>query len=397
MTGSAPVPPVNAYQEPSLATAAVAVPPVPAVERGDPVKRWGAIAVALLLLAGAGLYAVSRIHPSGRVALAPGSSKGSRGGMKSLLVLPLTAVGGNANDLGPVLSPVLSEEIAEDLGSIAGLRVVAMDPATRARTEHESYADLGREFNVTTVLDGTAEAKGQTVTLTVRLIDTSSGSSFQERTYVGSLAASSALRQPVIANVAAALGAELQSPAAATHEPLAEAYRLYLQGRHYARLNTAGGYRQAHDYFLQAVHTDPQFAVAWAALATSSVLMIDFGNRPTAEAVQEAKPAAQRAAQLEPDLAEAQAALGLIDLYDDRLEDSADALRRATSLRPSYVQAHMWLGRLYFLQGDVGRAAAAYQSAYELEPSTPSSTSTSAWRSTWRAVTRPLRASSHRA
>jgi tetratricopeptide (TPR) repeat protein len=101
------------------------------------------------------------------------------------------------------------------------------------------------------------------------------------------------------------------------------------------------------------------------------MLMVDFGNRSRESATAEAEPAVKRALALDSKLAESQAAWGLIELYNDRFEESAEALRRATALRPGYAQAHMWLGRLFVLHNEIRRAAAAFDRAYELEPQSP--------------------------
>jgi len=367
---AAPAAPMKDPQAaPSASAPAASVPSAfPKAAARTSANRWITL---VLLVAVAAIYSVSGTRMPWIARTPSGISHPPADRPKSLLVLPLTDVD-QAPDAA-YLSAGLSDEIAGGLGSIEGLRVVGMNSATRARAAHESYEAIGRQFSVATVLDGSIETKSDAITLRIRLIDTASGNSFDQRTYVGSFATSAALRQSVIGDVAAALGVEpvRRAHAAAIHDPAPDAYRLFLQGRYYARLNNAGGYRQAHDYFLQAVRIDPEFAAAWAALGTSSVLMIDFGNRSREDAVREGQPAARRAAELQPDLPEAQAALGLVALYDNRFEESADALRRATSLRPSYAQAHMWLGRLYFVHGDVGRAAAAYQRAYDLDPEVP--------------------------
>ncbi len=153
--------------------------------------------------------------------------------------------------------------------------------------------------------------------------------------------------------------------------PGAEAYRLYLQGRAYAQQNRAGAYQQAAEYFRQASVEDPHFAAAFAATAVSEMLQVDMGNRTVAEATRAAAGPAREALRLDPQLPEAQAANGLIALYQGDFATAGAELRSATALRPNYAQAQMWLGRLALAEWQVNRAVASFDRARELDPDSP--------------------------
>lgn len=183
-------------------------------------------------------------------------------------------------------------------------------------------------------------------------------------------------RSPWIAGalgVAAVLG--LLSILSMRHEthapPSAAAYRLYLQGRAYAQQNRAGAYQQATEYFRQASVEDPHFAAAFAATAISEMLQVDMGNRTVAEAARAAIGPSREALRLDPQLPEAQAAAGLIALYQGDFTTAGEYLRRATALRPNYAQAQMWLGRLALAEWQVNRAVASFDRARELDPDSP--------------------------
>jgi DNA-binding winged helix-turn-helix (wHTH) protein/TolB-like protein/tetratricopeptide (TPR) repeat protein len=290
----------------------------------------------------------------------------------AIVVLPFSSEGDATQT--PYIGSGLTDSIVTGLGSVQDLRVIGGFSAIRAQAGHESYADIARDLHVSTVLEGRVATHGKNITLDTRLVNVKTGQAFWEKNYAVNLGMSGALQADVVDDVARALGISVGDRVEADehrHEPNPDAYRLFLQGRSYAQQNSPGGYQQAHDYFSQAVKVDPQFARAWAALAVSNMLMVDFGNRSRESATAEAEPAVKRALELDRTLAEAQGAAGLVALYNHRFEESAQALRRATALRPSYAQGHMWLGRLFVGQNQVRRAGAAYELAYELEPQNP--------------------------
>jgi DNA-binding winged helix-turn-helix (wHTH) protein/tetratricopeptide (TPR) repeat protein len=287
----------------------------------------------------------------------------------SILVLPFTS---NADGQDPYVTSALTDVVMTGLQSIPNLRIIGGYSAKRIQDNKASYDDIGHQLHVATVLDGSVQRLGKTTSLVTRLIDTRDGHTIQEKTYSVDLGRTSLLQANIKSDLSEIFDLPAgKSAAIVSHEPKPDAYRLLMEGRYYAAKNTPGDYQQAHDYFLQATQVDPDFARAWAELAVSSMLMVDFGNRSRDAASAEATPYVQRALQLEPDSPEALAALGLVALYNHRNDEAAEALRRATALRPGYAQAHMWLGRLFMSERDIQRASAAFERAHDLEPEMP--------------------------
>lgn len=364
--------PVTMSASPSPA-APIPITDIPS-RRRFAVGLWFSAAGVVLCVSILGSVWIGRSDPSptSKPALTSSGKPQVRHDPAAIVVLPFVNEG-DANQT-PYIATGLTDDVVTGLGSLQELRVIGGYSAGRVQAGQMSYADIGRELHVSTVLEGSVETHGENITLGTRLISANTGQVIWEKSYVVNLAMSGALQASVATDVALALGISSRDPAVFNghrHEPNPDAYRLFLQGRSYALQNSPGGYQLAHDYFSQAVKVDPEFARAWAALAVANMLMVDFGNRSRQSATAEAEPAVRHALALDPDLAEAQGAAGLVALYNDRFEESAQALRRATALRPSYTQGHMWLGRLFVRQNQLRRAGAAYELAYELEPQNP--------------------------
>src|SRR5262249_3730700 len=97
-----------------------------------------------------------------------------------------------------------------------------------------------------------------------------------------------------------------------------EAHRLYLQARHLNERRAPEDTAKAIEYLQQSLELDPNFALAWAELATAHSLAGGGGWKPAAEAFQHARHAVECALALEPDLAEAHAELGRLRMLHDR-------------------------------------------------------------------------------
>ena len=327
-------------------------PPAPIRTRS---AAWLA-AAALTAIAAAAVYVIRQrpeAHPPAAV--------------QGFLVLPFATTGSGVGSAD--LGTTLSDDLRDQLGAVQSLRVIGRRTALRTQGAHDSYADMARKWAVDSVLEGSVDTAGSDVEARVRLVNANTGGVIFQKVYRVAFNDSPGLTERVARDVALALQARFpRGQEAAAHLPQADAYRLYLQGRYYSMQNTPGGFQQAHDYFEQATKIDADFARAWIALAATDMLRVDFGGRSRAAATAEAEPSLARAQLLDPGAPELLAVRGLVALYNRRYEQAADALRQATSLRPSYGQAYVWLGRVFLEQGEVRRAASVLQRAYDLDP-----------------------------
>jgi DNA-binding winged helix-turn-helix (wHTH) protein/Tfp pilus assembly protein PilF len=158
----------------------------------------------------------------------------------------------------------------------------------------------------------------------------------------------------------------------------ADGARVYEIGRYYWNLRSRQGVERSLDYFAQVVRTDPRDARGYAALADANATMGDYryGSLPPREYFARAARYAKRALNLDPQSAEAHAALGLIDLDNNALSASIAQFQRSIALDGSYGPAHEWYGVALIEQGHLREAFAQLQVAGDLDPL---SVSTSAW------------------
>ena len=125
-----------------------------------------------------------------------------------------------------------------------------------------------------------------------------------------------ALQSDVATAIARGIQVELSEPEAAqlaSHRPIVpNAYEAYLKGRFEIEKRTPEGIIAAVRFYREAIAADPTYAAAWAGLADGLLNTDTYQIRPPAEVIPEAKAAAQKALELDDQLAEAHASLAAI-------------------------------------------------------------------------------------
>jgi tetratricopeptide (TPR) repeat protein len=150
----------------------------------------------------------------------------------------------------------------------------------------------------------------------------------------------------------------------------AEAHQLYLKGRFFWNKRTGPDLRKSIDYFQQAIDKDPNYALAYAGLGDSYVLLSGFGAATPSESFPPAEAAAKKALKIDDTLAEAHTTLGFsLSVYHLDFAGSIKEFERAIALNPNYATAHHWFGNSTLLAvGQFDRAIAEGKRALELDP-----------------------------
>jgi serine/threonine-protein kinase len=144
---------------------------------------------------------------------------------------------------------------------------------------------------------------------------------------------------------------------------------LYNQGLYALSRSSEPSLQLAIDYFEKAIARDPRFALAHADMAEAYVTMGIWGLRAPSDTFPRARDSLVKALRVEPRLAPAYATSGQIKMQYDRDWEGAEAdLNRAIELDPAVSQAHLTLGVLYSMRGELERGLAEIRRAQELEP-----------------------------
>ena len=322
----------------------------------------------------------------------------------SVAVLPFENV---SNDSAiEYLSDGISESLISTLSRLPDLRVISRKSAFAFKGMKLDPKEIGRKLGVDALLLGTLAQRGSDLAITAELVSVRDDTQLWGEKY--SRRADDVLRVEgeIASTIARTLRRQLSGEEKAklargrTEDP--EAYRLYLKGRDYL-VGNQQEMDKSVDYFQQAVARAPDYALAYAGLAEAYTRQAFLRGSGRAEPASKARAAVSRALEIDPDQAEAHAALGLVAFYFEWDWAGAETeLRRALELNPGSrtVQGHYgWfltaMGRLdeglahckkaaeldplstgpvhdiainYMVRGDLEQAAANFRRAIDIDP-----------------------------
>jgi tetratricopeptide (TPR) repeat protein len=143
----------------------------------------------------------------------------------------------------------------------------------------------------------------------------------------------------------------------------AEAYRLYLLGRYWWNKRDDSNIK-APEYYQRAIALDPNFALAYAALADSYAF-----HSYDSQDWRRGEDAARKALEIDPTLAEAHASLGFIAMFHRWEWATAEKeLQQSIELNPNYATAHQWYATLHEIRKQWPEAHAELARALEIDP-----------------------------
>lgn len=273
-------------------------------------------------------------------------------GDKSIAVLPFRNL--SADREQEYFSDGISEELLNLLVKIPELRVISRTSSFSYKGKNLRLAQIAQELNVAHILEGSVRKAGNRVRITAQLTDARTDTQLWSETYDRPLDDIFAVQDEISGAVVSELRLKLlgSSPKA---KPVDErAYSLYLQARSLYRQRTKNGGDQATLLFRQALEIEPNYAPAWAGLADNYMQQANLGYESYTASYSRAREAAEKALEVDPDLAEAHSILGYIAQARDT--DFAAAARhylRAIELEPNNTQL---IGEVSTLELTIGNA-----------------------------------------
>jgi DNA-binding SARP family transcriptional activator/Flp pilus assembly protein TadD len=313
-----------------------------------------------------------RLAPLGPVAARRG--RDDLAARDSLAILPLADAGAGPD--AEYLSDGITESIISNLAQLPSLRVMARSTVFRYKGREVDPREAGRELGVRAVLTGRVVRLGERLIIRAELVDTADGSQLwggqYDRDFSDVLAVQEEIARRISESLQLRLTSEEQGRLAGRQTESNEAYHAYLRGRYFWNKRTEDGLRKGIGHFRQAIELDPCYALAYAGLAESYVVLGSFGvgALAPAEAFPRAREAATRALEIDGTLAEARAALAFaLASYDWDWAAAQREFLRAIELKPACTTAHHWHGLIYLTaMGRLDEAFAEVRRAHELEP-----------------------------
>jgi serine/threonine protein kinase/tetratricopeptide (TPR) repeat protein len=302
---------------------------------------------------------------------------------RSLAVLPFTNLSSD-RELD-YLSDGLTESLINTLAQLPRLRVVPRATVFRYKGRSLDPRAAGIELNAQTLLTGRVLQHGDRLDVQAELVDATTDAQLWGQRYSRRVDDVYEVQEEIAREIGEALklklaGSRRKKASAGRRAPDPEAYRHCLRGRHFWNQWTAEGFRKAAEAFQAAIDRDPAYAPGWSGLGDAYGAAGFYGYMPPAEAMPRACAAAKKALELDDQLAEAHATLGIEQMFCNwNFEEAERFLKRAVELGPAYAVGHAYYSLLLNATGRLAEGLEEARKAETLDPLSLLAASAVAW------------------
>ena len=313
-------------------------------------------------------FVAALVAPDGSAILSPTATR-------SIAVLPFVNASPDAEN--EYLSDGITDELIDALAKISGLRVSSRTSVFALKGKSLDVRAVGALLGASVVLEGTVRKAGDRLRITAQLTSTDDGrllwSQRYDRQLVDVFTIQDEIAGTIVSTLRATMFTDLSEHVPRRYTENIQAYGLYLKGRYAWGKRTKEGVDEAVGFFEQAITADPNYAPAYAGLADSYALDVDYRAIPVADSYARAKEYARKALALDETVPSAHASLAwTLFIYDWDWEGAEREFRRAIELNPRYASAHHWFAFLLCSRGQHDAALLEAHTALELDPASVS-------------------------
>jgi TolB-like protein/DNA-binding winged helix-turn-helix (wHTH) protein/Flp pilus assembly protein TadD len=317
--------------------------------------------LVFLLLVGLGVALVLRARiTAARAKVTP---------LQSIAVLPLEDL---SHDPGQeFFADGMTDELINEVGQVKALRVVSRTSVMQFKGSRKPIKEIAKALNVDAVLEGAVLRSGGRVRITAQLIDARLDKQLWAHSYEGDLGdvfqLQSTMANAIITEIQIAVTPKEQQRMTSTRRVDPEALDAYLHGQFYWNQFSEEGMRQAVDHFQKAIDRDPNWPAAYAGQAHAYHELSWY--QPPKQVMPKAKWAAEKAIQIDPNDADAHAALGWVKwVYEWDWTGAEAEFRLAIALGPNSSRARAQYALFLGSEGRSHEALEQEHLALELDP-----------------------------
>ena len=297
----------------------------------------------------------------------------------SIAVLPF--VNGSNDPNTEYLSDGITESVINSLSELPQLRVMARSTVFHFKGRETNPQVIGKELGVRAVMTGRLLQQGDTLIISVELVNVSDGTQFWGEQYNRRMVDLATVPQDISREITSRLRLKLsgeeQGKLNKGGTNNTEAYQLFLRGRYYFGKGTGDDFKKAIEQFRQAIDRDPNYALAYVDLAECYRELGAYAGAPASETLPNARVALERALQIDGSLAEAHEALAALYSSSLQWDQSEREHLRAISLNPNV--GHIKYANFLRAQMRYDEALREIKRAQTIEPLSPEAGVTAAF------------------
>ena len=303
----------------------------------------------------------------------------------ALAVLPFANLSSEQDQ--EFFSDGLTEEISSALAKVPDLRMVARTSAFEFKGQNRNIRMIGEQLGATHLIEGSVRKAGDRVRITVQLISAQDGTRLWSENYDRELTDIFAIQE----DIARAVTASLHTPLGlGPGENLVnnrsidpDSYQQYLRAKALYRARGLANLNTVIALTEQVVARYPDYGPAWALLSSAHTVLPNYSGLPalTSERLlqvlqssrEKAEPAAQKAIQLDPNLADGYVALGTVQSRAGKYLQAEELYSKALALDPNQPEALNMHSQMLSYVGEVNKSLAKRRQSLQLEPFDPNS------------------------
>ena len=290
------------------------------------------------------------------------------GHIESLAVLPLENLSGNAEQ--DYFADGMTEALTTDLARMESVQVISRSSTMQYKGAKKPLPVIARELHADAIVEGSVQRSGNRVRVTAQLIRAATDKHVWAETYERDFRDILGLQDDVASAIAQQIESRLGGPRPlplAKAQPVSpEAYETYLKANYYQdQLDL----QKSIDYYSQAIKLDPNYAPAYAHMASSYFFLGFFSAIPPQQAFGKVKEAALLAIAKDDRLPEGHGALALAKLHNDwDFAGAEQEFKRALELNPNNADIRHEYAHYLMAMGRMAESATESKRAVDLDP-----------------------------
>jgi adenylate cyclase len=341
-------------------------------------KRWGVLAIVLVILIGAGGLVGWYLYIQQSKGIEPASIQNMAYPLPdkpSIAVLPFDNMSGNPED--EYIADGITEDIITAISMIDAMFVIARNSTFTYKGKPVKVKQISEEFGIQYVLEGSIQRSGERLQVTAQLIDALTGYHLWADRYDREMKDLFDIKDEITKNIITALHIEItdgeQLRLAARGTNSLEAWIHCVKGyRYISNWSKRENNIKARYHLEQAVKIDPDFAFAWVILGGTYMVDVNLGwSENPAESFKKYLELTQKAILLDEDSPMAHDAMGRIYRRQGLFEKSIVEGEKAIALEPNNAQFYSNLSKTMHFAGKSGEAVKLMEKAMRLHPIYP--------------------------
>jgi adenylate cyclase len=267
----------------------------------------------------------------------------------------------------------MSEELINALTHVEKLKVIARTSAFAYKGKQKDMREIGKKLGVETLLEGSIRKDGKRLRITAQLIKASDGSHIWSEAYNRELkdvfAIQEELSLSIVDNLKVKLLGEERKAMLNRHTDDLEAFDTYLMATYWMRMGTPEGISKAFGFYEHLIKKHPNNPMGYIGLASVNIIGSFFANFPPNEIYPKSKELLNTALNLDDNIGEVHAWLGLVELFYNWNWDLAeDKIKQALELAPNSATTHEKYSYYFRFRKQYDAAIAEAERALELDP-----------------------------